>query len=110
MSRVRTKPGVEFGGFTLSLCAILQAVCDVAGTWEGLPEDIVITSGSDGTHLPNSKHYSYQAIDIRAKNFPNGAAKARFMRLLRERLGPRFVVLHENAETPDEHFHCQARG
>jgi len=109
MARVRTKSGVVFGGFTLTLCEILTALCDVAGVWMGLPEDIVITSGSDGAHHPRSKHYTYQAIDIRSKNFPNAAAKERFVAQLRHRLGPRYTVLHESVGHPSEHFHVQPR-
>lgn len=109
MSRVRTKAGVVFGGFTPSLCAILAGVCEVASLWQGHPEEIVITSGSDGAHHPQSKHYTFQAIDLRAKNFHSDAAKARFVQRLREALGPQFTILHEARGTPNEHFHVQLR-
>ena len=35
---------------------------------EGEDYTVVITSGNDGKHMKNSKHYSNEAIDIRTNN------------------------------------------
>lgn len=68
--------------------------------------EIVITAGTNGTHMSGSKHYSGQAIDIRVHNLPSPEAIAK---KLRDSLGPRFTVLHESPNTPNAHLHVQVR-
>lgn len=85
-----------------------------------LPTELVITSIYDGEHLPDSRHYRGQAIDIRSKNFAKTSDKLLFRRELENALnthplalaqgvGNSFRVLLENPEGDNEHFHVQVR-
>ena len=74
-----------------------------------LPRELVITSGNDSQHSPNSRHYRYEAIDIRSQNFPTLASKRAFRARYEQVLGERFRVLLEGVGTPNEHFHAQVR-
>ena len=102
MARVTTKPGVRFGGFTAALCRILTVVEECARPLIEPPE-VVITSGSDGTHKPTSQHYTFSAVDIRTRNF-TPTMRARFAASLAARLGPKFTVLDEG-----DHWHVQVK-
>ena len=106
---VRTKPGVRFGGFTPALCVMLSVLVemDEGKPVGGQPEDLVITAGSDGKHSPNSRHYKFEALDIRSKAFPSPAAKEQFRAAYERRLGGQFRVLLEGFGRSYEHFHVQ---
>ena len=108
---VITKPSVRFGGFTWALCTILDTLlwCD-AHPLPSQPADLVITAASDGTHKAGSKHYTYEALDVRSKSFPTDDAKRAFAIRLRAELGQNFTVLFENEGQSQEHFHIQKRG
>ena len=111
MTVVRTKAGVRFGGFTRDLVALLQAVLSAAALVANadIRGPVVITSASDGRHMRTSKHYTFQALDVRSKNFRSLAAKRRFLRTLKGLLGPRYTVLLERRGQPSEHFHLQLK-
>jgi hypothetical protein len=100
---LKSKAGVEFGGFTRELLTILQACLDCAIL---LDLNLTITSGSDGTHMKGSRHYTHQAIDLRSKNLTE-AQKSKLGSLLRAKLGPRYLVLLEAKGKPNEHFHIE---
>lgn len=105
MTVVRCKDGVKFGGFSAGLARILVAVCEVA---EEVLYPLTITAGSDGTHLPTSRHYTFEAVDLRTKHLaPEDKAKLQ-LRLLAV-LGPQFSVLLEDEGGPQEHLHLQPR-
>jgi hypothetical protein len=81
---------------------------------------LTITSIYDGTHLPDSRHYLGEAIDIRAKNFNKMAEKIQFRGELESALnthplalaqgaGGSFRVLLENPGGDNEHFHVQVK-
>lgn len=99
------KEDVRFGGFTRALCHIINGVCQVA---EQMKVEIMITSGSEGTHLPNSKHYTYMAVDLRCNDFSE-KGKRKLIENLQIELGPDFTVLHEGSGTPNEHIHIQLK-
>lgn len=98
-----TKAGVVFRGFTRELVEILDALTRLA---ELYPHDIVITSASEGRHAKNSRHYSFQAVDVRSKYFKK-EEKQRFMSLLSAFLGKKYLVLLEDAGKPNEHIHVE---
>lgn len=106
--RVTTKPGVDFMVITPALVRMFDCLVKWPNT-EDLPPELVITSGSDGAHVVNSKHYRGEAIDVRSHAFPSHASKARFRAALEHSLGQKFRVLLEGAGTTAEHFHCQVR-
>ena len=77
------------------------------------PSDVVITSINDSTHSERSKHYVDEAIDIRSKNFEawnKNAFVLEFSRYLNLYYAePKFTVLLEGLNTPNEHFHIQVK-
>ncbi len=93
---VSLKAGVEFRADSLALGRILAAVL-VAGR----VEDLVITSGTDGQHMANSRHYKGEAVDIRTSNLKDRAAT---IGRLKAALGPLFTVLDEG-----DHLHVQVK-
>lgn len=105
---VITKPSVRFGGFTWALCTILDTLlwCD-AHPLPSQPADLVITAASDGKHKVGSRHYTFEAIDLRTKTFKDHQAKVGFASRLRNELGSGFTVLLESEGTPNEHLHIQ---
>lgn len=95
-AKVSCKNGVKFSKDSLALGRILATILLLS--YDG---EIVITSGSDGIHKPDSKHYKGEAIDIRTSNLPDVVA---FQKLLVAALGPKFSVLNEG-----DHLHLQVR-
>lgn len=83
---------------------ILAAVANVAAS---LDHDVIVTSGVDGKHMTGSLHYTYEALDIRSKNFLNALAKRNFMTAVLKRLGKGYQMILENAGKAQEHFHCE---
>jgi len=107
---VITKPTVRFGGFTWALCTILDTLlwCD-AHPSSSQPANLVIPAASDGTHKDSSRHYSFEALDVRSKSFASHEAKVAFVMRLKAELGQNFTVLFENEGQAQEHFHIQYR-
>lgn len=98
---VTCKAGVRFQGFRPAAVRILLALARVSDRFE-----VVITAGSDGAHLPTSRHYTFEALDLRTKHLGE-AQRAAFLAALEADLGPAFTVLLEGAGTPNEHAHVQ---
>lgn len=70
---------------------------------------IMITSANDSkSHSKNSAHYRGQAVDIRIKNI-NHRHKNEIIAAIKEILGDRFLVLHEDKGKPNEHLHVQLK-
>lgn len=97
------KRGVVFAGFAPALVRILLALARLADRY-----CIVITAGSDGQHLPSSRHYTLEAVDLRTKHYTEGQ-RASFLAALERELGPDFTVLLEGEGTENEHAHVQPR-
>ncbi len=103
---VLCKSGVVFGGFTPALIRIIQVLLELQ---EAEPElKFVITSASDGQHMDNSKHYTFEALDVRSKTFPPDKKQEIYKRL-KVMLGVKFTVLLEHLGQPNEHYHIQAK-
>lgn len=103
-----TKPGVRFAVITPALLYMLATVERLSRTVFGLPDEgLVISSGSDSTHMAGSKHYTGEAIDLRSKTL--GPLKGTLVATLRAELGPQFTVLLEHEGRPQEHVHIQLR-
>lgn len=69
---------------------------------------IVVTSVNDSTHSIGSAHYRDEAVDIRCNDRVVAIDHA-MVAALNAELGPKFLVLYENAGTPNEHIHIQLR-
>lgn len=67
-----------------------------------------ITSGMDGKHSRESRHYMLAAIDQRSNDMTDEWAD-RVAERLRTELGPEYQVLLEHRGKPNEHFHIQWR-
>jgi hypothetical protein len=101
MARVGIKSGVQ-----PPLLRIFAAISNVAQELDH-PKEVVITSGMDGQHMPNSYHYSLRALDVRTKTFSCIAAKQEFLELLKEELGGDYDVLLEGLGRLHEHIHVE---
>ena len=63
---------------------------DIAG------RDAIVTYTTNGTHMPNSFHYSGLAVDLRTRDLTNKQIK-QIVRQLRNTLGSSYyVVFHDN--------------
>lgn len=72
---------------------ILQGV---EGVYRGFQVPCVVTSGSDGVHSPQSKHYSHEALDFRIRNLKPHDRDA-LVQACQKVLGQGFdVVLEQN--------------
>jgi hypothetical protein len=104
-----TKATVRFAVITPALLHMLGTLERVSREMFGLPDEgLVITSGSDGTHMEGSKHYTGEAIDLRSKTL-NATMRSSLITTLRRELGPQFTVLLEDVGQPNEHLHVQLR-
>lgn len=70
----------------------------------------VITSGNDSDkHGERSAHYACAAVDIRIKDVENQNTRKDLAQKIRDELGPRYTVLHEDIGMANEHLHVQLR-
>jgi hypothetical protein len=110
---ILVKPGAIFQAMTPALIRMLGALESVMmegrALVPGMPADLVITSVNDSKHLPTSRHYRDEALDLRSHAFPNQGSKDTFRMTVQARLGPKFAVLFEDKDTDNEHFHIQVR-
>lgn len=88
---------------------ILVMMAAIANVAQGLqePVDVLITSGNDSQHMDGSKHYSYEALDIRSKNFPTAKSKRVFIDAVLKRLGSGYQMILEGEGKVGEHFHLE---
>ena len=70
----------------------------------------VITSGNDSDkHGERSAHYACATVDIRIKDVENQNTRKDLAQKIRDELGPRYTVLHEDIGMANEHLHVQLR-
>lgn len=105
---IHFKSNVRFKRWTKALNEMITASDIIMNRYEWIPE-LIITSVNDSVHNKNSRHYKDEAIDIRSKNFKNLQDKLMFKSALADELGPKFTVLLEGLDTPNEHFHVQVK-
>mgnify|MGYP001825392817 CR=1 FL=1 len=65
----------------------------------------VITSGCEGVHSKNSKHYIGYALDFRHRDMDSEMTKRRAAKEMQEALGAEYYVMYE-----DSHIHVQYNG
>lgn len=90
-----------------AISVVVRAFCTVVGDDDFLP---LITSANDyDGHKSGSAHYSGAAVDFRIKDIKSREARRELVRMIREDLDDRFMVLHEDIGTGNEHLHLQLR-
>ena len=95
---MKIKPGATIAGLDIRMRPVLIVASKV---WQSLNQELVVTSGLDGTHSPGSLHYYGLALDFRTRYF-NDTQQDHAGRLLAEKLGDSFVVVDEG-----NHIHVQ---
>lgn len=117
------KENVKFVKLTPALVWMLYALEEFHREYTGIqPDTIVITSVNDSRHLPNSRHYQDEALDIRSKNFPTLDSKRVFRKTFESFLNKhplldsytpirtnKFRVILESEMSDNEHFHAQVK-
>lgn len=83
---------------------ILDVVSEV---WKQNGFRATVTSGEDGSHMAQSKHYTGDAIDFRTKDVLNRNTLSAMVNLVRLRLGSDYDVLLESLNQPNEHLHVE---
>ena len=96
---MKIKPGVDVSKLSPQGLLILVVA-------QQLRPSVRVTSGNDGKHMPTSKHYVGDAVDLGSKEFDRDDNEE-FCRALRGNLGADFDVIYEKVGTPDEHIHVE---
>ena len=94
------KPGVDLRGLQPQM-AIAYTIAVSIYAKHAQAGHCVITSASDGTHGPNSLHYSGRALDLRTRSLIHVAVPL-IHRDLKLALGDQFDVVLE-----EDHFHIE---
>ena len=104
--RITCKPGVQMA---TTHPVTLRGLADLAELWDTiLPQHpFVVTSLTDGSHLPDSRHYLGLAFDVRI----HGVPQAHLELIVRQfkAVHPGWRVLVESLAEPREHLHAEWR-
>lgn len=89
--KIKSK-SVKINNLVVQLYSKLDRIENVCKLVNGNNYEMVITSGNDGVHMKNSKHYSDCAVDIRSNDmtYPKQTTS-----LLKSSLGRDYDVLFE---------------
>ena len=111
LNLTRQKAGVNLDPIRPELDSAISVVAWAYHTY--LNDDTfrpMITSANDFEgHAQKSAHYVGAAIDFRIKDIGNRSERERLAALVREELGDRFLVLHEDIGRSNEHLHVQLK-
>ena len=90
-----------------AIAVVVQAYCNIAENDNFKP---LITSANDYEgHAAKSAHYRGAAVDFRIKDMGNLASRRELVQMIRDGLDERFLVLHEDIGSSNEHLHIQLR-
>ena len=81
--------------------AINEILCGVETVYRDFEVPCVVTSGTDGVHGKQSKHYSAEALDFRIRNL-KPEQRDSLVKLCQQRLGQGFDVVLEH-----DHLHVE---
>ena len=95
---IRLKRGVFLTGRSTVLFDMILAA---RTAYAKMGKDVVITSGAEGTHRPDSLHYKGRAIDLRTRHLTD-AERVEIMDDMKAALGSDFQTLFEG-----DHFHLE---
>ena len=111
LSMTRQKPGVSFNMLRPEMDSVISIVANVYHTAMNDDEfKPLITSANDFEgHAEKSAHYVGAALDFRIKDMGKKVDRKKLVQTIREELGSRFIVLHEDIGKANEHLHVQLR-
>lgn len=111
LSMTRHKSGVSFNMLRPEMDSVISVVASVYHTAMNDDEfKPLITSANDYEgHAERSAHYVGAALDFRIKDMGDRVDREKLVQMVREELGSRFVVLHEDIGKANEHLHVQLR-
>lgn len=85
------KPGVSIAKLTPQMAMGYTIIMAVG---RELSIDVIVTSGDDGKHMENSKHYDGNALDFRIRHVDANRRRF-FQKAVQEALGSNFDVVLE---------------
>lgn len=89
-------------GVTVTFTAEVNRILEAAEyTFQANGYSCVCTSGTDGKHMPTSKHYQAQAVDLRSKHVSEEMLP-KIVEELKGRLGKDYDVILEG-----DHIHAE---
>ena len=111
LSMTRHKSGVSFNMLRPEMDSVISIVASVYHTAMNDDEfKPLITSANDFEgHAEKSAHYVGAALDFRIKDMGSKVDREKLAQRVREELGSRFIVLHEDIGKANEHLHVQLR-
>jgi hypothetical protein len=111
LSMTRHKSGVSFNMLRPEMDSVISIVASVYHTAMNDDEfKPLITSANDFEgHAEKSAHYVGAALDFRIKDMGSKVDREKLVQRVREELGSRFIVLHEDIGKANEHLHVQLR-
>lgn len=111
LSMTRHKSGVSFNMLRPEMDSVISIVASVYHTAMNDDEfKPLITSANDFEgHAEKSAHYVGAALDFRIKDMGSKVDREKLAQRVREELGCRFIVLHEDIGKANEHLHVQLR-
>lgn len=97
LDRLQLKEGVQL----TATKAVLEILSGVRPVYAAFQVPCVVTSGRDGHHQKNSKHYTSEALDFRIRDLQPEQVRT-LVQLCQERLGQDFDVILEQS-----HLHIE---
>ena len=85
---------------------VLEALAKATAIYGAFNLPLVVTSMNDSKHRIGSLHYVGRAFDCRSKTVPRDKLD-NLIGQLRRALGPRFDVILEDRDGPNEHAHIE---
>jgi hypothetical protein len=98
---MQIKQGANIAGIRIPLREALMVADNI---WTTHGQELVVTSGLDGTHSPGSLHYYGYAIDLRTRYFSEEEKRKVFEKLKIRLKEPFRVIYHKT------HIHIEWRG
>ncbi len=86
-------PGVRVAELDVLLQAFLSAAA--ALHFSMFRSALIVTSGNDGTHAQNSKHYDWKAVDVRSRDLSIDQQNQFAMRLIPMQDGAKVGIFDE---------------
>lgn len=81
---------------------ILSALVKMRGVFASLSLPLVITSGNDGGHVPGSKHYRDDAVDVRSIEIPHRNRREHVGKALAAATGARLKLSRRPGRPPSQ--------